>query len=85
MTPEYVYRSWGGAVSIEDITQGLTELRKLIAAQWIYGFTNLRTHGVRIDGLTEGAERRIYGVTDLRIYGDTKLWRALREDLRNYG
>ena len=25
---EYVYRMWGGRVAIEDITQGLTELRK---------------------------------------------------------
>ena len=28
VTPLYVYRSWGGTVAIEDITQGLTELRK---------------------------------------------------------
>ena len=28
VTPEYVYRMWGGSVAIEDITQGLTELRK---------------------------------------------------------
>ena len=28
ITPEYVQRAWGGSVAIEDITQGLTELRK---------------------------------------------------------
>ena len=28
ITPEYVQRTWGGRVAIEDITQGLTELRK---------------------------------------------------------
>ena len=28
ITPLYVYRMWGGSVAIEDITQGLTELRK---------------------------------------------------------
>ena len=28
ITPEYVQRAWGGRVAIEDITQGLTELRK---------------------------------------------------------
>ena len=28
VTPVYVYRMWGGSVSLEDITQGLTELRK---------------------------------------------------------
>ena len=28
ITPLYVYRMWGGDVSLEDITQGLTELRK---------------------------------------------------------
>lgn len=28
VTPLYVYRMWGGRVAIEDITQGLTELRK---------------------------------------------------------
>lgn len=26
--PLYVYRSWGGKVAIEDITSGLTEIRK---------------------------------------------------------
>ena len=29
VTPLYVYRMWGGAVAIEDITAGLVELRKL--------------------------------------------------------
>ena len=28
ITPKYVQRAWGGRVAIEDITQGLTELRK---------------------------------------------------------
>ena len=28
ITPMYVYRSWGGTVSIEDIEAGLTEIRK---------------------------------------------------------
>lgn len=28
ITPIYVYRMWGGSASLEDIAQGLTELRK---------------------------------------------------------
>lgn len=28
VTPLYIYRMWGGQVSIEDIENGLTELRK---------------------------------------------------------
>ena len=28
ITPEYVYRMWGGNFSIEEIENGLTELRK---------------------------------------------------------
>ena len=28
ITPLYVYRKWGGSVSIEDIETGLKELRK---------------------------------------------------------
>ena len=28
VTPLYVYRSWGGQYSIEDIESGLTEIRK---------------------------------------------------------
>ena len=28
VTPEYVYRSWGGRVAIDEIATGLTELRK---------------------------------------------------------
>ena len=28
VTPEYVYRSWGGSVAIDEIAKGLTELRK---------------------------------------------------------
>ena len=28
ITPEYVYRMWGGKFSIEEIATGLTELRK---------------------------------------------------------
>lgn len=27
VTPEYVYRSWGGSVAIDKIATGLTELR----------------------------------------------------------
>lgn len=27
-TPEYVFRSWGGRVAIDEIATGLTELRK---------------------------------------------------------
>lgn len=29
ITPEYVYRMWGGAVAIDEIATGLTELRKI--------------------------------------------------------
>ncbi len=28
ITPEYVYRMWGGSVAIDEIAAGLTELRK---------------------------------------------------------
>ena len=28
ITPEYMYRMWGGAVAIEEIAMGLCELRK---------------------------------------------------------
>ena len=28
ITPEYVYRIWGGSVAIDEIATGLTELRK---------------------------------------------------------
>ena len=28
VTPQYVYRMWGGQYSIEDIESGLTEIRK---------------------------------------------------------
>ena len=28
ITPEYVYRMWGGRVALEDIEAGLKELRK---------------------------------------------------------
>ena len=27
VTPEYVFRSWGGCVAIDEIATGLTELR----------------------------------------------------------
>ena len=27
VTAEYVYRMWGGSVSLEEITQGITEIR----------------------------------------------------------
>ena len=38
ITPEYVQRAWGGRVAIEDITQGLTELR-------MNGYTVIRREG----------------------------------------
>jgi len=28
VTPEYVFRSWGGSVAMDEIAKGLTELRK---------------------------------------------------------
>ena len=28
ITPEYVYRMWGGSVALEEIERGLAELRK---------------------------------------------------------
>ena len=28
VTPEYVFRSWGGSVAMDEISTGLTELRK---------------------------------------------------------
>lgn len=28
ITPEYVYKMWGGSVAIDEIATGLTELRK---------------------------------------------------------
>ena len=28
VTPEYVFRSWGGSVAMDEIATGLTELRK---------------------------------------------------------
>jgi len=28
LTPEYVFRSWGGSVAIDEIATGLTDLRK---------------------------------------------------------
>lgn len=28
ITPEYVYRMWGGSVAIDEIATGLTEIRK---------------------------------------------------------
>ena len=28
ITPDYVYRMWGGTFSMEDIENGLTEIRK---------------------------------------------------------
>ena len=43
ITPLYVYRMWGGGVSLEDITQGLTELRK--QGYTSCGFTEIRTYG----------------------------------------
>lgn len=40
ITPLYVYRMWGGAVAIEDIATGLTELRKI--GCMAYGNPNLQ-------------------------------------------
>lgn len=40
VTPEYVYRSWGGSVAIDEIATGLTELR--IIGCMAYGNPNLR-------------------------------------------
>ena len=31
ITPDYVYRMWGGKFSIEEIENGLTEIRKHVA------------------------------------------------------
>ena len=28
VTPEYVFRSWGGSIAMDEIAAGLTELRK---------------------------------------------------------
>ena len=28
VTPEYVFRSWGGSIAMDEIATGLTELRK---------------------------------------------------------
>ena len=28
ITPEYVYRMWGGSISLEEIAAGLSELQK---------------------------------------------------------
>ena len=30
VTPEYVYRSWGGAVAIEDIATAMEEVRRMM-------------------------------------------------------
>lgn len=30
ITPEYVYRMWGGNVPLEDIAQALPEVRKMV-------------------------------------------------------
>ena len=30
MTPEYVYRSWGGVVAIEDIANAMSEVRRMM-------------------------------------------------------
>lgn len=38
ITPVYIYRMWGGCVSLEEITQGLTELR-------MNGYTEIRREG----------------------------------------
>lgn len=38
ITPEYVYRMWGGQFSMEEIENGLKELRK----DTLYGITEVR-------------------------------------------
>lgn len=65
ITPFYVYRMWGGSVSLEEITQGLMELRKQAAWLRINGFTNQRICGMSIG--------RILGVTDLWNNGNMQL------------
>ena len=40
VTSEYVYRSWGGSVAIDEIATGVTELR--IIGCMAYGNPNLR-------------------------------------------
>ena len=30
ITPEYVYRMWGGAVAIEDIATAMEEVRRMV-------------------------------------------------------
>lgn len=30
VTPEYVYRAWGGAVAIEDIANAMNEVRRML-------------------------------------------------------
>jgi len=42
ITPEYVYRMWGGSVAIDEIATGLTELRKdgsrvVVHDEWFRG------------------------------------------------
>ncbi len=34
VTPEYVFRSWGGSVAIDEIATGLTELWKQGIPEW---------------------------------------------------
>jgi len=34
ITPEYVYRMWGGKISMVDIENGLTELRNQGIGSW---------------------------------------------------
>ena len=33
VTPEYVFRSWGGSVAIDEIATGLTELERVICKE----------------------------------------------------
>lgn len=43
ITPEYVYRMWGGSVAIEEIATGLMELRKngfMVKDSWFLMITS---------------------------------------------
>lgn len=43
ITPEYVYRMWGGNVAIDEIATGLTELR--MHGKWRLGHVVEKTEG----------------------------------------
>lgn len=43
ITPEYVYRMWGGSVAIDEIATGMTELRKngfMVKDSWFIMITS---------------------------------------------